>query len=62
MGLEARFQVSSITPVGNLPVIQDVKSEVGLSVVLGQSTMAALDLDGPKSEHQYDIDAVVTKM
>ena len=60
-GLEAQFEVSSITSGGNLPVIQHVRSEVGLSVVLGQSTVL-VSLDDPKGEHHYDIDATVTKI
>ena len=60
-GLEAQFEVSSITSGGTLPVIQHVRSEVGLSVVLGQSTVF-VSLDDPKSEHHYDIDATVTKI
>lgn len=50
--------ISSVTSGGNLPVIQHVRSEVGLSVVLGQSTIL-VSLDDPRSEDRYDIDAAV---
>ena len=58
VGLEAQFEVSSVRSGGNLPVIQHVRSEVGLSVALGQSTIL-VSLDDPKSEHHCDIDVVI---
>lgn len=61
VNLETHFEVSSLSSGGNLPVIQQVRSEGSASVALGKSTMV-FSLDDPANEHHYDVDAVITKM